>query len=114
MLMFMSLGASLGDGKVHATAWISLLGSAVLILTAIAALFRLRAIGYVATGAVLCIWLPYLQMTIASVFATPPPSAHGTSHASVSLMPLLLWSAVFAVSIIYPVASIFGLRKVEA
>jgi hypothetical protein len=115
-LMLMDIGMSRGRPTPIAE-YISLVGSLVLIVAAVIALFRFRATGYIALAGFIAAWMFYVVIFVASL---NPPARPVTAHAGRPsnrgftvtpldvVVPLLLLG-----SLAYPIASIVGMRRIE-
>jgi len=107
MLLYMGLQSSRGSGA-FITGDISFVGSVLLVVAAVAAAFGFRGTGYIALTGVIAVWVFYLSMFVSSVSAM---AKAGKMAAEVG--PLILVSLLLIASVLYPIASIVGLRKTE-
>jgi len=105
MLLYMGLQSSRGSGA-FITGDISFVGSVLLVVAAVAAVFGFRGTGYIALTGVFAVWVFYLSMFVSSVSAM---AKAGKNAAEV--VPLILVGLLMIVSVAYPVASIVGLRR---
>jgi hypothetical protein len=105
MILFSGLGASKGSGP-FIMGDISLIGSLLLVVAAVTAAFGFRGTGYIALAGAIAIWAFYIALMVPSL-----TRASGSGKMSVPIVPVVLATLLFMASVVYPIASIVGLRR---